>query len=108
VPAAVAVSYAADVAVTAVFHLRYVRVQRQFLAVDRPWGAFWATCAAEWVACAVAAGWLWRNLSGGTLLEVFLLSYAVSVVVRYVLRKELGQDLRGLRHELRRDELFAG
>jgi dolichol-phosphate mannosyltransferase len=105
--AAIALSYAADVAITAAFHLRYVRVQRQFLVVERPWGAFWATCAAEWAACAVAAAWLGHSLRETKLLELFLLSYALAVVVRYVLRKELGQDIRGLRYEPRREELFA-
>jgi dolichol-phosphate mannosyltransferase len=105
-PAAIAVSYAANVALTAAFHLRYVRVQRQFLVVERPWGAFWATCFAEWVACAAVAGWLWQRLNHPKIIEVFLASYAATVVVRYILRKELGQDLRGLRRELRRDELF--
>lgn len=104
---AVGLSYAANVAVTAAFHLRYVRVQRQFLVVDRPWGAFWATCAVEWLACAAGAAWLWRNLRTPTLPETFLLSYALATAARYVLRKELGQDLRGLRYEPRRGELFA-
>jgi hypothetical protein len=104
----VAAPYAFNILITAAFHLRYVRVQRQFLVVDRPWGAFWVTCAAEWAACAVAAWWLWVNLRRPDAGVVFVLAYAVSVVVRYVLRKELGQDLRGLRRELRRDEVFGG
>lgn len=104
--AAISISYLANILVTAVFHLRYVRVQRQFLAVERPWGAFAATCLAEWIACAATAGWAWRNLKGPGLGEVFVLAYAAAVVVRYVLRKELGQDLRGLRRELRREELY--
>lgn len=106
--AAIALSYAANLMITAAFHLRYVRVQRQFLVVDRPWGAFWATSLAEWAGCAAVAMWLWRNLKDPTLPVAFLLAYATAVVIRYILRKELGQDLRGLRRELRRDELFPG
>lgn len=103
--AAIALSYAGNVLVTAAFHLRYVRVQRQFLLVRRPWGAFWLTSAAEWLACATAAAWLWSALRTPRLLPVLLLSYSLATVVRYILRKELGQDLRGLRYEPRAAEL---
>jgi dolichol-phosphate mannosyltransferase len=107
VPAAIAWSYLTNVVITAAFHLRYVRVQRQFLVVERPWGAFWVTCLAEWVGCGVAAWWLWEHLRAPGVGGVFVLAYGVTVVVRYIMRKELGQDLRGLRRELRREEVFS-
>ncbi|HZZ42870.1 MAG TPA: polyprenol monophosphomannose synthase [Tepidisphaeraceae bacterium] len=105
-PAAISTSYAANLAITSLFHMRYVRVQRQFLIIHRPWGAFAATCLAEWITCAAATSWLWHNLKGPRITEIFLLAYLCSLVVRYIFRKELAQDLRGLRYEPRRDELF--
>ena len=38
-------------------------------------------------------------------LEVFVITYGAATLARYVLRKELMQDIRGLRRELRREEM---
>jgi len=37
--------------------------------------------------------------------EVIALAYGAATIARYVLRKELMQDVRGLRRDLRREEL---
>jgi dolichol-phosphate mannosyltransferase len=102
---ALPLAYVANILTTCVFHLRYIRAQRQFLVVRRPWGAFWVTSAAEVGACAVAGWWLCRNLAEPDPDVVFVIGFAVATVVRYIMRKELGQDLRGLRYEPRAGEL---
>ncbi|HEV2296077.1 MAG TPA: polyprenol monophosphomannose synthase [Tepidisphaeraceae bacterium] len=100
-------SYPIAVAVTALFHVRYVRTQREFLVTPHPWRDFWIIALAEWVACAVVAAWWVRRALGPTPLEVLVLSFGAATIVRYMLRKEFLQDVRGLRRELRKDELIA-
>jgi hypothetical protein len=50
--------------------------------------------------------WATRRLIHPGELEVLLLAYGGATVARYVLRKELLQDVRGLRRDLRKDELL--
>jgi dolichol-phosphate mannosyltransferase len=104
-PWAVTLAYPVAIVVTALFHLRYVRTQREFLVTPHPWRDFWIIAAAEWAACAAAAAWLWHRTLHPRLVETFVLSFGAATVVRYVLRKEFLQDVRGLRREIRRDEL---
>ncbi len=101
------VAYPLAVVVTALFHMRYVRTQKEFLATPHPWRDFWIIALAEWTACAVVAAWWVRRANGPTPLEVFVLAFGTATIVRYMLRKEFLQDVRGLRRELRKDELIA-
>ena len=89
------VSYIAAIAVTAIFHLRYVRTQREFLVRPTPWRDFALISLAELVACTLAALWLRRIASEVHELERFVIAFGCATVVRYVLRKELLQDIRG-------------
>jgi dolichol-phosphate mannosyltransferase len=98
---AATLSYPAALLATAVFHLRYVRTQRDFLVSRRPWRDFLVTCLCEWAACAAAATWIANRVRDIDALEVFALTYAAATVTRYVLRKESMQDVRGLRTEPR-------
>lgn len=102
--AAVVLSYPAVLAVTAVFFRRYVRTQKEFLVRPRPWRDFVIMSLAEWLACAGVAVWGSRRLDRPSLVELFVLAFGCATVVRYVLRKELLQDIRGLRRELRRED----
>ena len=102
---ATAVGYALSLAVTAVFHARYVRTQRAFLVTPRPWLDFVVISAVELLAAVTAAAWLGRHVVDVPDLERFALAFAVGLAVRYVLRKELLQDVRGLRHDVRAAEI---
>jgi putative flippase GtrA len=102
---ATAWGYLASILMTAVFHLRYVRTQAEFLITRHPWGDFLIISLAELLTCVLAAMWLMHRAPLTPALEAFLISFGCGTVVRYVLRKELLQDVRGLRRELRRDEL---
>jgi dolichol-phosphate mannosyltransferase len=102
---AAAASYPAAILATAVFHLRYVRTQREFLTSRRPWRDFAIISLAEWSACALAAFWIASRVRAIHALEVFVLTYAAATLARYVLRKELLQDIRGLRQGAREREL---
>jgi hypothetical protein len=82
---------------TTVFHVRYVRTQREFLPARSPWRDFAVVSLAEWAACALVALWLAARTREIHALEVFALTHATATVTRYVLRKELLQDIRGLR-----------
>src|SRR5215218_283213 len=97
-------SYSVVEAVTRLFRVRYLRRQREFLATRRPWADFWVIAMAEWTACAVVAAWWVRRANGPRPLEVFVLAFGAATLVRYMLRKEFLQDVRGLRQELRKDE----
>jgi dolichol-phosphate mannosyltransferase len=94
---AAALSYPAAMLVTMVFHGRYVRTQREFLATKWPWRDFGIVCMAEWATCALTAVWLAGRVREIHVLEVFAITYAAAAVTRYILRKELLQDIRGLR-----------
>jgi dolichol-phosphate mannosyltransferase len=98
---AATLSYPAAVLATAVFHLRYVRTQRDFLASKRAWRDFLVTGLCELAACALCATWIANRVREIHALEVFALTYVAATVTRYVLRTELLQDVRGLRAEPR-------
>ena len=97
--------YLAAVGVTALFHLRYVRTQREFLVRPNPWLDFGLIAAAEVITCMLVAMWVWARVSKPTFWDYVLIPFGCATVVRYVLRKELLQDVRGLRRDLRQDEL---
>jgi dolichol-phosphate mannosyltransferase len=98
-------SYGWVIAVTAVFHARYVRTQREFLVHPRPWLDFLIAAAGEWAVCAAVAWYLAARAGVVHSYEVFALSFAAAMLIRYILRKELLLDVRGLRHEVRKDEM---
>jgi dolichol-phosphate mannosyltransferase len=102
-PWATSISYLVAVAVTALFHGRYVRTQREFLVRRRPWLDFAFGSLAEWAACSLMAVYLTVRLENPHDLELFFLPFGVALLVRYVLRKEFLLDVRGLRR-LPRDE----
>jgi dolichol-phosphate mannosyltransferase len=98
-------SYPATILVTAVFHRRYIRTQREFIVEQRPWLDFVFVALAEQAACTLSALWLVTHAHLASALEVFVICFGCATVMRYVLRKELMQDVRGLRKELRKEEL---
>ena len=98
-------AYVASLLATAVFHARYVRTQREFLVTRRPWLDFVAIAAAELVAATATAVWLLRHAAGVGAVERFTIAFAAGLIVRYVLRKELLQDVRGLRLDPRTSHL---
>jgi dolichol-phosphate mannosyltransferase len=106
--AAVTIAYLPTLAVIALLHLRYVRTQRTFLVTRRPWIDFGLIALAEWVTVLVVASWLsWRLVDAGRA-EMLLIPLASATLVRYVLRKELLQDIRGLRRRVRPDLPASG
>jgi len=101
---AIICAYPFSILTVAVFHLRYVRTQREFIVRPHPWLDFWMISAAEWATCAIAALWVTRRVSELYPLELLAICFGLATVTRYVLRKELLHDIRGLRREPRRDE----
>ena len=102
---AATLSYPAAILTTAAFHLRYVRTQREFLFTRTPWRDFWLISLGEWTTCALTATWIANRAKEIHAAEVFVLTYGAATLARYVLRKELMQDIRGLRRDLRQEEL---
>jgi dolichol-phosphate mannosyltransferase len=100
---ALALAYPFSLLVTAVFHLRYVRTQREFLQRPRPWFDFAMIALAEWACAALAAWWITSRVRDPGELETFVLCFGLATLVRYVLRKEFLQDIRGLRRTLPRE-----
>jgi dolichol-phosphate mannosyltransferase len=99
--------YLAAIAVTVFFHIRYVRTQRAFLLSRNPWRDFTVIALLECIAVAIAAGWLVHHAVGVNEFELFAISFACGILMRYVLRKELMHDIRGLRREIRVEELLG-
>ena len=96
--------YLANIVVTALFHLRYVNAQREFLATRQPWGDFALIATGELAAVTATVWWLLRRLEHPKDMEIFAISFLAGTVVRYILRKEMLQDIRGLRREIRMDD----
>jgi len=96
-------AYPAAILATAIFHVRYVRTQREFILRRRPWLDFAVISAAEWLVCAAAAWWTARRVSNPGTLEIFLICFGLATIARYILRKEFLQDIRGLRKTLPRE-----
>ena len=101
---ATAWGYLFSLVITGIFHVRYVRTQREFLLTRHPWIDFFSIATLEMLAVLTAAGWLFHYAVAAAPLELFIICFGCGLVVRYVLRKELLQDVRGLRRELRVDE----
>jgi dolichol-phosphate mannosyltransferase len=101
--ASVAWAYLAGLFVTAVFHVRYVRTQREFLARQTPWLDFAVISAGEWVVATLAAWWMIRNVLQPPSGELFIFCFGCGTLARYILRKEFLQDIRGLRKNLPRE-----
>jgi dolichol-phosphate mannosyltransferase len=102
--ASVVIAYFGGVAVTAVFHRRYIRAQREFLVTRHPWGEFVMIALMEVTVCAAVAIGTVRRIGDVAPWELFLISFATATFTRYVLRKEFMHDIRGLRRELRKEE----
>jgi dolichol-phosphate mannosyltransferase len=100
-PASAAAAWGAVIVATWLFHLRYVRTQRQFLPRPAPWRDFVLISAVEWLACILTAAWLGHRLTNPppSDIESLAIPFTVATSVRYVLRKELLQDIRGLRRD---------
>jgi dolichol-phosphate mannosyltransferase len=92
--------YVAVLQVTAVFHTRYVRTQREFI-IGAPWRSFLLIAAGELLAVVLVAWWLQARLPYYRAVEFWTISFAGGLIVRYVLRKEMLQDIRGLRKDAR-------
>jgi dolichol-phosphate mannosyltransferase len=101
------IAYLAVIAVTAVFHARYVRTQREFLVRKYPWVDFFVSSLAEWATCALVATYLAVRLEHPWDLELFFIPFSAALLVRYVMRKEFLLDVRGLRRLPRDEELDA-
>lgn len=96
--AMICVCYAAGSILTALFHARYVRTERAFLIRKSPWRDFLLCTLAEFAAVGATAAYLIHRISGVTDAERLAIPFAAGTVVRYLLRKELVLDVRGLRY----------
>jgi dolichol-phosphate mannosyltransferase len=101
--AAPVLAYPPALLVTTIFHLRYVRTQREFLIRPRPWIDFVVISIVEWIACGLTAWWAARHVWGAGAVEIFVICFGAATLVRYILRKEFLQDIRGLRRSLPRE-----
>lgn len=104
---AAALAYLPALLVTTLFHVRYVNTQRRFIPRPRPWLDFAVISTTEWIAALAAAVWTAARVNDPTFAEGFVYPFAVATAVRYVLRKEYLQDIRGLRRDLRAEEADA-
>jgi dolichol-phosphate mannosyltransferase len=104
---AIACGYLGTILLTAMFHSRYVRTQREFLATRHPWIEFCLTSVAELAGCLLAAGFFAKRLADPQSFDLPILCFLTATIVRYILRKELMQDIRGLRRDLRALDLTA-
>ena len=74
--------YAVHLVVTALFHLRYARVQREFLATRHPWVDFAVIAIVELIVVAATVWWLLQRLDHPRDIEIFLVSFLAGTSVR--------------------------
>ncbi len=98
-------AYPFAILVTAIFHRRYIRTQREFIIEHHPWADFAMVSLAEWVTFVLTSFWIIKRVHFANALELFVIPFGLATVVKYILRKEMMQDVRGLRRELRADDL---
>jgi len=96
--------YLGVILVTTVFHARYVRTQREFLVRQHPWKDYTIITIVELLTAWATAGWLRSRAPGTSAFEAFVIAFGWATVAKYVLRKELLQDIRGLRKDIRVEE----
>jgi dolichol-phosphate mannosyltransferase len=101
------IAYVVAIAVTALLHVRYVRTQREFIVSRHPWLDFTIISLAELLACGLSAWWINIRVNNPCDWEMLVIPFGCATIVRYVMRKELMGDLRGLRREPRREEMSA-
>lgn len=89
-------AYAAAAGVVAGFHARYVRAQRPHLIRPTPWRDFMMSSAVEIVVAAGVSAYLFARVAEPVFWEIVAIAFAAATAVRYVLRKELLLDIRGL------------
>lgn len=90
-----ALAYLGVIGVTGVFYQRHLRTQGA--RIDPSWATFGLTAGVELMACAAAAQYVAHRIPAATGWEAWLISFGAATMVRYALRKELLDDLRGLR-----------
>lgn len=93
------IAYACGSLVVSVFHARYVRTQREFLARPTPWRDFLFSAALELLVVTAVAMYLVARVGTLREWELLLIPFACATVARYVLRKEFLLDIRGLRFQ---------
>ncbi|HEY1629639.1 MAG TPA: glycosyltransferase [Tepidisphaeraceae bacterium] len=98
------IAYCGAILVAAIFHQRYIRTQREFLISQNPWREFFLIAIAEIAICIVVAAWVVNRFREPKYWEIFVFSFGAATITRYILRKELMQDIRGLRRDLRKEE----
>jgi len=91
-PLSIAVGLIGMIAVTFAFFVRYVRTQRAFLLMKRPFSEFAMISLGEFL-----AGWVFAVSTQASILVQTCVGLAALLLVRYTLRKVFLHDLRGIR-----------
>jgi len=83
------------IAVTAIFFVRYVRTQKDFIMMRHPYSEFVYISLAELI-----VGWFFAVSTSATIWAApIVVGVVVLLLVRYALRKVFLHDIRGLRGE---------
>jgi len=98
-------AYLCTIGTTMLFHVRYIRTQREFIVGPNPWVSFILIAIVEMIAVWLVSKWMYHRLTYTHPVEFWTIAYGFGIAVRYVLRKEFLQDIRGLRKDERTTEL---
>lgn len=91
-PLSIAVGLIAMIGVTLAFFVRYVRTQRDFLLMKRPYTEFAMISVGEFI-----AGWAFAVSTQANIAVQAVVGLGALLLVRYTLRKVFLHDLRGIR-----------
>lgn len=100
-------AYGVSLGITMIFHVRYIRTQREFIVDRNPWFSFILISGAELAVVWLTSWWMQFRISEPQShpFEFWSIVFSAGILVRYVLRKELLQDIRGLRKDMRVAEM---
>lgn len=92
-------AFAAAVLTTAAFHLRALRLHGRPLNSRRDWLDFALVIVGEWSICTLAARWVGTHIEHLTVVQFFVVTFGAVALARYLLRRRLLHNLRGIREE---------
>lgn len=92
-----ALAFAGAILATALFHVRALRTGNRPRWDSRAWADFALLAVGEWAICTLAAQWVAYHVLRASVLEVFVVAFGAAAAARYVLRRRVTHDVRGVR-----------
>ena len=97
-------AFAGAILPAGLFQVRSLRSHPRKRSNLRAWTDFAILALGEWAVCMLTARWVAYHVLRASVLEVFFMAFGAAAVARYVLRRRITGNLRGVRAELGRPD----